>query len=191
MGTFTKPASDYAELPVVVEHIERAGETFGMYHRDDFINEMQTRLSSDYPGWGELALEFDSPLEALFWIWWSMLMRWCVLERDVVRLDRHVFVKAGSDEVVYNLDFVVASRKNEPAWPLVGIELDGHAFHEKTREQVTYRNQRDRALQFSGWKIFHFSWDEFTKDPENSVFEVVLFIRTHRSRAAQAALRAE
>jgi hypothetical protein len=55
----------------------------------------------------------------------------------------------------------------------IGVELDGHTFHEKTLEQVTYRNQRDRALQQIGWRVYHFSFAEFTKNPRESILEVV------------------
>lgn len=176
MGTFTKPAAEFRDVPMVQQHIRLAADMLARYRAADFIDEMNYRLAAGDAGFSEGVLEFDSPLEVLFWVWWSAAMRWQILFRDKGALQRHVRVEAQGQP--YNIDFVVASRKSDPAWPLVGIEMDGHAFHEKTVDQVTYRNQRDRALQQAGWHIFHISWDEFTRDAERVIWEIVEFVQT-------------
>jgi very-short-patch-repair endonuclease len=43
-----------------------------------------------------------------------------------------------------------------PAGRLV-VECDGHDFHEKTKQQVTKDNRRERELQIAGWHVFRFS----------------------------------
>ena len=82
----------------------------------------------------------------------------------------------------YRLDFVVIlsgydiNHEIESLglrWVPFAIEVDGHGFHEKTPDQVAYRNQRDRDLMESGWTVFHFSWSEMTERPEVCVTEVV------------------
>lgn len=189
MVTFTKPASDFVELPVVLEHIHAAGAMVARNRCADFIDEMRYRLYSNNGAFEEGSLEFDSPLEVLFWVWWRATMRVQPFFKEKVALQRHVFVTAQGE--VYNLDFVIAPRGKaiQTLWPLVAVELDGHGFHEKTREQVTYRNQRDRALQQAGWRVFHFSWDEFTADPERVLYEVIAYVQAtywenHRAEAA-------
>jgi hypothetical protein len=79
----------------------------------------------------------------------------------------------------YRLDFVVEPMPygeldslSGPQCPKVAIELDGHDFHEKTKEQVTARNRRDRDLQSAGWTVMHVSGSEFNSDPERVTREV-------------------
>lgn len=108
----------------------------------------------------------QSPLEVIFGTWWSAIQ----LSGDVPvgKWDLEAQVHVPCDARTYRLDFAVV-----PTWsharlcesygltpPLVGVELDGHEFHEKTKAQVTYRNRRDRDLQAKGWKILHFSGSE-------------------------------
>jgi very-short-patch-repair endonuclease len=66
----------------------------------------------------------------------------------------------------------------------IAIELDGHDFHERTREQVIHRNKRDRDLQADGWLVWHVSGSEFNSSPESVVREIYdrasnLFWTTH------------
>lgn len=79
----------------------------------------------------------------------------------------------------YRLDFVFEPRKFGalesligPQCPKIALELDGHDFHERTKEQVTYRNRRDRDLQADGWIVLHVSGSEFNANPEKVVKEV-------------------
>jgi hypothetical protein len=79
----------------------------------------------------------------------------------------------------YRLDFVfepssVGSLQSliGPRCPKIALELDGHDYHEKTKEQVTYRNRRDRDLQAAGWIVLHVSGSEFNANPENVTREV-------------------
>lgn len=51
----------------------------------------------------------------------------------------------------------------------VAVELDGHAFHERTPEQVAARNTRDADLLASGWFVLHFSWHQVMADPFSCV----------------------
>lgn len=75
------------------------------------------------------------------------------------------------------------------------VELDGHDFHEKTKEQVTYRNQRDRDLQMEGWKVLHYSGSELHRNPVQAAQDAYnvasadwLAIKTELRSARQRAL---
>lgn len=130
----------------------------------------ETWLSTLYAGergeiwWRDL----ESPLEEAFTIWWvasgHIRAMWnlpalaLAPQQDVTAMGRR-----------YRLDFVV---KSADARLLLAVELDGHAFHERTREQVAQRDQRDRDLQAAGWRVFHFSYSEFVAHPWESVNEV-------------------
>lgn len=121
----------------------------------------------------------DSPLEAAFLAWWYALAR--VNQIDGVWVVPQKEITCGGQ--LYRLDFQVvpvdsgtASFKQlsgHPLCPRIAIELDGHDFHERTKEQVTWRNQRDRALAADGWHVWHFSGSEFHRDPRQVVWQAV------------------
>jgi very-short-patch-repair endonuclease len=174
MGTFTKPGSEFVAIPMVQAQIVAAARLVGTFSAAYFHDEMDGRLDSN-----ELA--FDSPLEVAFWVWWRACQKLDHFCGHNMRLCQHV--EAQTVGARYVIDFVVtpvvgsSAGYVDEAWPLIGIELDGHAFHETTPEQATYRNQRDRALQQAGWRMFHFSFAEFTTQPETCIWEVVEFAR--------------
>jgi hypothetical protein len=173
-----KPSFDFIEIPLVREQLRAASRFVGDWEAEDFSGEIDSRMEQGGSEVRDLPLEFDSPLEVAFWLWWMACRKvdsFC--HEDIVMRRHHEVLTA--DGARYVLDFVVTptasmvERYPDRQWPLIGVELDGHTFHEKTLEQVTYRNQRDRALQQIGWRVFHFSFAEFTKNPRESIFEVV------------------
>jgi hypothetical protein len=148
--------------PFTQEHMQRATD----YAVEATRQSMQAAFHSNIRG-----LNLDSPLEAAFIAWWCALARERSYEVEI-HVQREVIV---GDER-FRLDFVV-----EPQWsdrdlfarakqrhlvvPRIGIELDGHDFHERTKEQVKRRDSRDRALLTAGWTVLHFSGSEFHRDP--------------------------
>lgn len=52
----------------------------------------------------------------------------------------------------------------------IAVELDGHAFHERTKEQAARDKKRDRALLSKGWTVVRYTGSEVVKDPFD-VFE--------------------
>jgi very-short-patch-repair endonuclease len=109
----------------------------------------------------------ESPIEAVFWVWWYALD---YLDGHV-RAGHHDFILSTQHHVVvtdgtrYRLDFAIVEFK-------IAVELDGHDFHERTKEQVAYRNARDRHLQAEGWQVFHISGTELLRSPAERVQEV-------------------
>lgn len=47
----------------------------------------------------------------------------------------------------------------------LAIELDGHDFHERTKEQATRDKSRDRTLLKFGWSTMRFTGSEVFRDP--------------------------
>lgn len=118
--------------------------------------------------------ELDSPLE------WAFLTCWGVFLSAVpgdINYPCPFGLRPQAEAGRFRLDFQIvpmtdgpdAARLALPDFPLIGIELDGHDFHEKTKEQVTRRNQRDRELAAAGWTILRYSGSEFYKDPWGSI----------------------
>lgn len=72
----------------------------------------------------------------------------------------------------YRLDFyfVVTYKNQETRY--FGIECDGYEFHQKTKEQVKYDNQRQRDLQNEGIEIIRFSGSEIWDNPLKCAEEV-------------------
>lgn len=124
--------------------------------------------------------EPESPIEVLFKLWWEVVSRadWWA-HWDLCRLQPQATISLA--QARYRLDFQVHCGDSAThriadrcaiAAPLIGVELDGHDFHERTRKQVIARNRRDRELQAAGWRVFHFSGSELVRDPVTCVREV-------------------
>lgn len=114
----------------------------------------------------EHGLTFDSPLECSFAMWFYEYQRALEAPEPFTLLSQ---VQAGSNGR-YRIDFQVVGHVGFEAIPLnLAVELDGHGWHERTREQVQTRDARDRDLQADGWTVQHFSYNEFTNDPSECV----------------------
>jgi len=150
-----------------VDIVRQAGEQAISYAAEKASRELFWRMA-----WGltNKAGKLGSPAEAVFMIWF-------LAEADPhhYELQRQVSVEADGSR--YRFDFVVSwsPRGNGMCFePLkVAVEIDGHAFHEKTLDQVTKRNKRDRALQGLGYVVLHFSFSELMRDPVQCVREVI------------------
>lgn len=53
------------------------------------------------------------------------------------------------------------------------VELDGHEFHDKNKNQRAYEKSRDRYLVRQGYKIFHYTGSELVADPKKVASEVM------------------
>lgn len=69
----------------------------------------------------------------------------------------------------YRLDFAVMGEGMRP----IGIECDGHDFHEKTKEQAARDKRRDRYFVGKGWRILRFTGSEIYKSPQSCVREII------------------
>lgn len=137
-------------------------------------------------GWKFGGSEMESPIEAIFWTWFGALSSFENNDIYMFILSPQRTITLGAGKT-YRFDFLVdfgppellrpASEKNI-AQPKVAIELDGHDFHERTKEQVAYRNERDRYVQAEGWTILHFSGSELYRDPLKCARAVVDVCRT-------------
>lgn len=145
------------------KHANAALERRLEYVRLEFIQRLYGNISNT-----------ESPLEAAFVAAYMALEEcdWCSI---TWRTQYAVEVEGRG----YRLDFVFEPERYGslksligPQCPKIALELDGHEYHEKTKEQVTYRNRRDRDLQSDGWTVLHVSGSEFNADPEKVTREV-------------------
>ena len=166
-------ASKFLELPNVHEHLARATQSAARLMATAVI---PNALAAREP-------ELQSPLEAIFLIWWEA---YAAMADPFSRLELHAqFGLAPRNGRHYIPDFVITERdvpyweegnRLGVRWRWIVIELDGHDFHERTKEQVAARNQRDRDIQDAGHKVLHFSGSEFHRDPENGINDVIYAI---------------
>lgn len=150
------------------KHLHGAADHRAAYTRELFIETQANNLRM-----------CESPLEAAFLAWWMALsLHPEVNGKFLIASQRTVDIRGSK----YRLDFVVRPDADGFTFqeiagtefePKVCVELDGHDFHEKTKEQVEYRNLRDRDLQFDNWRVFHVSGSEFNRDPEACVSRVM------------------
>lgn len=124
----------------------------------------------------------DSPIEAIFAATFVAARDRMLADgslRFAVQLEPQAWVTAGGRN--YRLDFAIVAMDPWLRGALaaahlelkVGIELDGHAFHERTPEQVTARNRRDRDLAALKWRVLHFSGSELHHNPMVAVVEAL------------------
>jgi hypothetical protein len=83
-------------------------------------------------------------------------------------------VKAGED--VYRVDLAIAiADRRAGKRAIVVAELDGHDFHERTKEQAERDRRRDRDLQALGWKVARFTGSQAHRDIVGVVEELLGF----------------
>lgn len=181
MGTFS-------DLDSVRQHRERA---FG-WVMSEVADQLHVALA-------DADTDTKSPIEAIFYLWWEALtIAGCGRNMGLALHTQH---ETSVNDRSYFLDFKVTPSdvdtwlegvKMGVDFPNIGVEMDGHDFHERTKDQVAHRNERDRDLQAGGWKILHFSGTELYRDPIRVVGEVADVGRFHWlafSRQLRAAKR--
>lgn len=174
-----KQAVEMFEWPFVQDHVRRVRQYLVSELPARFVENMEARTSN-----GLRASLIESPVELVFWMWWQAR----ILARGPDEFELHLIPQ---EEIIaqghrYRLDFWVA--EEYPAFamqakphfiPKIAVELDGHEFHERTKEQVARRNERDRDLQSDGWTVLHFSGAEVHRDPAAAVENVFGLCQTH------------
>ena len=142
--------------------IEVAGEVHGRcaaYLEDQGLDpEMALRASL---AWSQLGAvhaglatgipSAESPIEVLF----IQAMQYHKL---VNRINLHAQVPIGR----YRVDFLVFALGDPYG---VIVEVDGHEFHEKTKEQAEHDKKRDRYLTGEGYRVLRFTGREVWRDP--------------------------
>lgn len=150
-----------------------------------FVGEYSAKRFAEYAqGCGSFR-KFESPIEAVFWVWFESFRSLDVnVTNDVYNfglVPQHEVVT--SDGSLFRLDFAVPDFR-------IAIELDGHEFHERTKEQVAHRNTRDRKLQTDGWTVLHISGSELWRAPLDRVEEIYEVCRQRALAAIDARWRA-
>jgi len=75
----------------------------------------------------------------------------------------------------FRVDFAFLGRDSAKMPVRVAVELDGHDFHERTKEQASKDRRRDRAFAASGWDVLRFTGSDVYRDPLAVLDEIVTF----------------
>jgi hypothetical protein len=78
----------------------------------------------------------------------------------------------------YRFDFVVLTFDTAGNIISIIVEVDGHDFHERTKEQAQRDKSRDRSAQREGWHVLRFTGSEVFRDAARCVDEVLATIAT-------------
>lgn len=116
-----------------------------------------------------LGLKFESGAEALFAFWFKQIQ---TPEPEPFTLLSQINIVVDGRSV--RLDFQVVANIGFESTPLtIAVEIDGHAFHERTINQVNERDSRDRDLQRAGFTVLHFSYSALVATPHKCVEDVL------------------
>lgn len=119
--------------------------------------------------------EITSPIEQLFLMEWKFGK---FDERFGVRLipQKHIETEKGK----YKVDFNISPLDSSDPYINVAIEIDGHDFHEKTKQQVAKDKKRDRSLIRAGLTVLRFSGSEVFYSPRSCINEIVDYIKKEK-----------
>ena len=164
-------------------------QQFLEYKSTELASQYYSYVLSEFTEDGDRLIE--SPVEQLFYIEWRFRqldqeLAWELRPQErcketgkyridfAVSLDEKFFI----DEKYHSAS--TESLLKSP--PLIGIEIDGHDWHEKTKEQVQYHKERERFLIANGWKLIRFTGSEVYRDPAKCVDEAIDIILPIRNQ---------
>lgn len=130
----------------------------------------------------ELILGLDetkSPVERMYLVWINYERVYYGLGDDVfVNLVPQYKVIKGKKSFYIDFCFEVIDYYpiKEPLLKLF-VEIDGHDFHEKTKEQVKLDKRRERMLADECDALIRFSGSEIFNDPRGCVHETMRILR--------------
>ena len=133
----------------------------------------------------------ESPMEALFHGAYMMARPHLMLPPEpIVRFQQQV--KLGQ----YRADFLFTVKPEAGGQKELVVEIDGHDFHERTKQQAARDKARDRWMTGAGYVVIRFTGSELWANPFAVVTEVANRIHqlrygmSRREAAARAGLDA-
>lgn len=164
--------------PNVLSFLERAADLHADSERRKFLDQMGASL---------LEAGMESPIEDLFWTSFNAL---CAAHYLEVNPDPEfgvkgepvpgygVYVTPQAKIGKYRVDFLVQQNgigPDEHLRPVI-VELDGHDFHDKSKQQRSYEKARDRALIKAGYRVLHYTGSDIFADPFAVAHEVLVML---------------
>jgi very-short-patch-repair endonuclease len=162
----------------VFEFLNFASDDYARIQNDYFSQEMYMNI---------IDMEITSPIEQIFYIACHVL---CAAAHTQINPEPWRDSK-GNDQAgigiymspqvkigKYKVDFLFSFNNQGPKefYPDLIVELDGHDFHDKDKNQRAYEKARDRYLVKNGYKVLHFTGSEVVKEPYKVAHEALEMI---------------
>lgn len=155
----------------ITEFLNKTADLSAELHKRKFITKIDLNLMC--------MAEIESPIEKMFFIalhGYAELFDLTIfpIHSDFVITERNSgTIHLCAQKVIgdYRVDFLISHIDiNDNKIDLI-VELDGHAFHDKNKEQRAYEKARDRYFSRNGFKTLHFTGSEVFRDPFKCVLE--------------------
>lgn len=156
-GLLADDISCYESLPLNVQG-------FVKHIMDNYFSDLLTDIDRT-----------ESPVEQLFLLAanekanapkWSLFKNGVLSEQILVTPQYPVNIKNHH----YRVDFGISYYSGHTnKYSTIFVEIDGHDFHERTKEQVTHDKQRERLLVNKCDSLIRFTGSEIYKDPYGCV----------------------
>ena len=130
-------------------------------------------LSDEYQEFHDSILKTESPIERILYVAINHL-----LHTQYGEYTHYITPQFEVPNSNYRADFLV--HMADTNWRInadVLVEVDGHQFHQKTKEQVTRDKKRDRNLVRNFGKLITFTGSEVYANPNACAEEVVAILR--------------
>jgi len=112
-----------------------------------------------------------SPIEHIFIMEWEFIG----LEKRF-KIELIPQKRVETDIGTYYLDFLILPKDKRIPKFKIAIELDGHDFHEKTKEQVAKDKKRERQIISKGYTVLRFTGSEIYNNPRACINEISDYI---------------
>ena len=168
-STFMKEVEEHKEIKFL-EQLEK--------YVDQYRQELLELYEGDiyeykYSDMDTTILKTESPIERLLFISLKHLLK---MEYD--ELMHSVIPQLVTKDDKYRVDFYVqiAEPYHEVSADIL-VEVDGHEFHEKTKEQAAKDKKRDRNLTNEFGRVVTFTGSEVYANPNACAEEVITILR--------------
>jgi very-short-patch-repair endonuclease len=159
----------------VNKFLNESSVKYADFKKQEFQEEMTTHI---------LENGINSPIEQIYYIAFNLL---CAAAHEVVNAPQIVNDDFTVDDGYglhiqpqfqvgkYTVDFLVYYTPSvlTPRYKKVIVELDGHAFHDKDKNQRAYEKARDRYLVKEGYSVLHYTGSELVANPYKVVCEAI------------------
>lgn len=168
----------------VWEFLDKTSDLYGKFKAESFSQWMYCAMLED---------GIQSPIEDLFFIAFNAMAESSLSEvNPTPKYDQStgtsepgvgIYIHPQYQLGKYRIDFVVSSHGIAPQeyCQPIAIELDGHDFHDKNKQQRAYEKARDRYIVKGGFRILHYTGSEIVADPYKAAYEVLSMVGAYGS----------
>jgi hypothetical protein len=118
------------------------------------------------------------------WVYSYEEYRQTVAEGGPFQIGLFALVPALQVDQVGEVDLAIFAPGLNKRRPVVVVETDGHAFHERTVDQASNDRRRDRILQRSRVPVFRFTGTDVVRSSEECAHEIIDYVNERAQLSA-------